>query len=239
MARPKKKNADYFPHDADMRNDPKVKALRRKFGFTGYAVWGMLLEILTDSDFFEYPWTALNNELLAGDFDIEPDLLEEIVTYCLKVKLLEKDQDLIFTKKLKERFEGLLAKRTDDRKRKSKEFSDVKTPKEPVIHSENTQSKVKESKAKESKVIIDNEKFVKIAKDSEQWLESISMNRSVSVDAVKVFISQFERHLIGIELQKPNLKDFKSHFVYWFDKQSVANLIDKPTGRSNQISYAD
>jgi hypothetical protein len=32
MARPLKNNADYFPHDNDMRNDEKILALRRKFG---------------------------------------------------------------------------------------------------------------------------------------------------------------------------------------------------------------
>ena len=47
MARPKKNNADYFPHDADMRNDPKIRALRRKFGLKGYAIWNMFLESLT------------------------------------------------------------------------------------------------------------------------------------------------------------------------------------------------
>ena len=52
MARPKKNNAEYFTHDADMRNDVKIKALRRKFSHTGYAVWNYLLETLTDSDFF-------------------------------------------------------------------------------------------------------------------------------------------------------------------------------------------
>ena len=29
MARPIKNNADYFPHDADMRNDPRVKAQKK------------------------------------------------------------------------------------------------------------------------------------------------------------------------------------------------------------------
>lgn len=38
MARPKKNNAEYYTHDADMRNDMKIKALRRKFSHTGYAV---------------------------------------------------------------------------------------------------------------------------------------------------------------------------------------------------------
>ena len=32
MARPAKLNADYFSHDVDMRNDIRIKGLRRNFG---------------------------------------------------------------------------------------------------------------------------------------------------------------------------------------------------------------
>ena len=41
MARPKKNYCDYFPHDRDMRNHRKVKAIRTKFGPIGYAIWSM------------------------------------------------------------------------------------------------------------------------------------------------------------------------------------------------------
>jgi hypothetical protein len=33
MARPKRENADYFSHDTEMRNDPKVKYIRNAYGF--------------------------------------------------------------------------------------------------------------------------------------------------------------------------------------------------------------
>ncbi len=146
MARPKKKNADYFPHDADMRNDPKIRALRRKFGIKGYAVWNMILEVLTDCDFFEYQWNRLNIELLAGDFDIDPKVLEEMVEYCQEVKLLATDGDKIFTPKLKERFESLLNRRTRQRNEPTGELSTVITANKKVSGPENPQSKVKESK---------------------------------------------------------------------------------------------
>ena len=152
MARPKKLNADYFSHDSDMRNDPKLKALRRKFGIQGYAIWNMMLEILTDSDFFEYEWTDLNIELLSGDFDVEPELLKEIIDYCIRLKLLQKEENLIFSEKMKQRFETLLSKRNRERNTYKEEKPTTKTPKERVSDNENPQSKVKESKGEESKV---------------------------------------------------------------------------------------
>lgn len=142
MARPQKNNADYFPHDADMRNDPKIKALRRKFKHTGYAVWNYILESLADSDFFEIEWSDLNIELLAADFDIEPDELREIVAYSSMLGLLQTDNGILTCEKLKLRFKPLLAKR----KPNSNEFPNQKPMKNDVSDIENPQSKVKESK---------------------------------------------------------------------------------------------
>ena len=68
MGRPKNNSAEYFSHDADMRNDVKVKALRRRFSHTGYAVWNYILETLTDSDNFEWDFREVNRELLVADY---------------------------------------------------------------------------------------------------------------------------------------------------------------------------
>ncbi|HSH52181.1 MAG TPA: DUF4373 domain-containing protein, partial [Bacteroidales bacterium] len=97
MARPKKDNADYFSHDADMRNDPKIKALRKKFGFMGYSIWCYLLEFLTDSDYFEIEWNELNIELLSGDFDCETSDLKSIVEYCIKINLLNIENKKLYS----------------------------------------------------------------------------------------------------------------------------------------------
>lgn len=133
MARPIKNNADYFPHDADMRNDPKIKAIRRKFGIEGYGVYCMLIEFMTDSEYFEFKNDLLTIELIAGDFDVNPEKLRDILTYCFQLDLLQLDPEtgVIACKSLDNRLEPLLSKRKRDRV--------------GVIASENTQSKGKES----------------------------------------------------------------------------------------------
>lgn len=136
MARPKKDNADYFSHDSGMRNDPKIKALRKKHGFMGYAIWCYLLEVLTASDFFEHKWSELNKELLSGDFDCDTTDLDSIIEYCVKIELLVLDNGVLYSNQLKKRFAPLLSKRKRDTERLSP----------PKTH------KVKESKGKESKV---------------------------------------------------------------------------------------
>jgi hypothetical protein len=164
MARPIKQNAEYFPHDRDMRDDPKVKALRAKYGLEGYAVWNMLLESLCDADGFEVEFgDDLSKEVLAGDIGIASELLEEMVGYMVKLKLLLLVDGKIFSESFKKRLAPLVEKRDRDRAyRDSKTgLSTTITPQKrvfdndnPVFDIENTQSKVKESKVKESKVNI-------------------------------------------------------------------------------------
>lgn len=139
MARPIKNNADYFPHDADMRNDPKVKAVRRKFGLDGYAIYSMLIEFLTDSEYFEFKNDSLTIEIIAGDFDIAPEKLTEIINYCIQIDLLQvaAKTKIVSCKSLDKRLEPLLSKRKRDRIE--------------VIADDNTQSKVKESKVNKNK----------------------------------------------------------------------------------------
>jgi hypothetical protein len=115
MARLNKNNAEYFTHDADMRNDVRVKALFRRYKHTGYAVWCFLLEALTDSDFFEIEWTGINRELYSADFDVTPEELSEIVDYCIKIELLTLQDGKLFSVNHKARLEAVAAYRDKQR----------------------------------------------------------------------------------------------------------------------------
>lgn len=141
MARPIKNNADYFPHDADMRNDPRVKALRRKFGIKGYGIYCMAVEYLTDAEHFTAPVDNLGLELMAGDFDIETDDLQTVLNYCTQIDLFQLENDFLRCNSLEKRLNPLLSKRESDRDRVS-----------ASNRSENRHSKVKESKVYETKV---------------------------------------------------------------------------------------
>ena len=111
MARPKKNNADYFSHESEMRNDVKIKALRRKFSHTGYAVWNYLLEVLTDAEGFSIKWEELDIELYAADFDLDTSELTEIVNYCMKLGLLQISDGMLHCENLTSSFESLMNKR--------------------------------------------------------------------------------------------------------------------------------
>ena len=92
MARPTKNYCDYFPHDRDMRNHRKIKAVRTKFGVTGYAIWSMVLEYLTGIDGNEFENSETEIELMGGDFGVSVTEIRQVLDYCIRLELLfEKD----------------------------------------------------------------------------------------------------------------------------------------------------
>lgn len=146
MARPLKNNADYFSHDAGMRHDEKIKAVRRKFKHEGYSVWNMLLEKLCFSENFTTEYNDVSIELMAGDFDIDEVRLNEIIEYFLKLGLLKNENGKIFSETMITRFEPLFRKRKHERS----ELSTSITQKYDIIEPVNTHSKVKETIAYKS-----------------------------------------------------------------------------------------
>lgn len=158
MARPKKLNSEYFSHDVDMRNDNRIKALRRKYQHKGYAFWNMILELLGDSDYFEYEWTDLNVELLAPDFDIDSDDIKDMVNYCITLDLLQIYEGMLTCDKFTERLtDTLMKKRPDFSLENSTRFTrmrDKELHKAQIIginSTANAQSKAKESKLQDTK----------------------------------------------------------------------------------------
>ena len=120
MARPIKNNAEYFSHDADMRNDLRIKAIRNKFGLEGYAIYCIILECLTDADDFVLKYGVSDIELLAADMGVNTMQLKKSVEYMLKINLLQSfksntGQLYIKCDTLVKRFSGLLSKRKRDR----------------------------------------------------------------------------------------------------------------------------
>ncbi len=117
MARPRKNNAEYFSHDANMRSDRKIIALRSKFWLEGYAIWNMLLETLAWAENFTVSYSPLEIELLAGDFWLDAEVFDQIVRYMEKINLITLVDEVITCPKLIERLEPLLNKRKRYRER--------------------------------------------------------------------------------------------------------------------------
>jgi len=158
MARPKKNYCDYFPHDRDMRNHRKVKAIRTKFGPIGYAIWSMTLEYLTGIDGNVFEYSDVEFELMAGDFGVSATEIRDVVDYCIKLDMLFNNNDFINSESLDERLKPVYEKRGTNKDKSKKQlrvngkFASVNTVTDGVSATEMPQSKVKESKVKEIKL---------------------------------------------------------------------------------------
>lgn len=177
MARPRKNDADYFPHDKDMRNDPKIRAIRQRHGVEGYAIWNMLIETLTDCDDFKMQVDEVTMEILAGDFGVQQDVLNQVFQSFRRLKLISWEDEILFAPGLLKRMEPLLVDRQRKRdwaikKANSEDAENQEDKKFPT--SKTPQSKVKESKVKNTLKSIDKSAHAeseKINPDSEQKKE--------------------------------------------------------------------
>ena len=132
-----------------MRNDSKIIALRGKFGNQGYAVWCMMLEVLTASDNFEREIDELELELLAGDFRVSTTETQEILDFCCRIDLLQQKEGVYTCAKLVERLSPLVNKREYIRQKYTE--NGVSTTESGVSTEKMPQSKVKERKVNKYK----------------------------------------------------------------------------------------
>lgn len=72
------KDAYYFLHFSNARNDRKVKRLRKDLHTEGYAIYMMLLEVLRDQPDFSYPLSDL--DLLADDFGTSEAKVKTVIS---------------------------------------------------------------------------------------------------------------------------------------------------------------
>jgi hypothetical protein len=242
MARPKRYNADYFSHDNDMRNHRKIKALRGKFGVTGYAFWCMFLEYLTYCDYNHFDFNDSEVELMSGDFGISVTEIHDILHYCIKLELLLHQNGFVRSISLDERLESVYKKRNRQNEFLSQKphnkdtFRHRNAYNDGVSVTESTQSKVKEIKVNNDDVISDDNPQEFAAKYIEErklnsllrYKEFATVLLSDVTFAEKLFLMGVQQKELLTEWLKVHIKnciyeydftktekDFKSHFLNW------------------------
>lgn len=140
-----------------MRNHKKIKAIRTKFGITGYGIWCMVLEYLTGNDGNVFEYSELELELMSGDFGVSVTEIRDVLNYCIKLELLFLKDGFINSDSLDERLKSVYDKRGVAKDRSKKQFRNNgkfslnNAGTNGVSVTEMPQSKVKESKEDKSK----------------------------------------------------------------------------------------
>lgn len=235
MARPIKNYCDYFPHDRDMRNHRKVKAIRTKFGVIGYAIWSMTLEYLTGIDGNVLEYSDVEFELMAGDFGVSATEIRDVLDYCIKLEMLFLNNGFINSESLDERLVPVYEKRGRSKSNSRKQqrvngkFVISNTVSDGVSVAEKPQSKVNKSKVKETKPNI--EEFLSFCKED---MVKNNMNFNLYEYSLK---SKYESWV------ENGWKDgFNKTILNW--KAKIRNTIPhlspiKPSSRQNGNKYQE
>ena len=153
------KDAYYFSHDSNAKDDPKCVMLIEQLGLEGYGIFWVLIETLREQPTYKYPMVLL--PALARRFNTTADKMKAVV--C-GYGLFEVDEKEFFSLSLMERMKRLDAKREQAREAVNRRWEKQKSlpsPKEDLCVSNtdvlreynvSNTSKVKESKVNKSKV---------------------------------------------------------------------------------------
>ena len=160
MARPRKRTVDYFPHEC--KHGKTLDILESKYGNDGYAFWFKLLETLgtTEGHFYDFskPEFAI---YLSSKVKLSEEKCEEILDLLARLQVIDtelwEEKQLIWSQNFVDNIEDVYRTRNTNCPTKEgiireKEGCLVEnTEKTGVNSTENTQSKLKETKLKEKK----------------------------------------------------------------------------------------
>lgn len=256
MARPVKNYCDYFSHDRDMRNHKKIKAIRTKFGITGYGIWCMVLEYLTGNDGNVIEFSDLEIELMSGDFGVSVTEIRNVLNYCVKLELLFQKDGFINSESLDERLKSVYEKRGVAKVRSAKQnrdngkFSKNNSDSNGVSVTEMPQSKVKESKVKNTvkeeaqpatiePQLVGTDLAVNTARlvwDDQRWREQLCMAHTMPETDLKKWMAQFNASVSNDPIPDFNAAKYKKMFGGWLNTQKGKGYkIDKNNNHSPQL----
>ena len=149
-----RKNTFYFSHDANAQSDEKILCLIADYGFEGYGIYWLLIELM-----FETPATELKYELIRGlshRYNIDISKLSNLIKSCVLIGLFESDKKTFWSNSLRSR-KAIWAEKREKQSEggktaMSRRWGKVNKDKgldKLLISSDN---KVKESKVNKSKV---------------------------------------------------------------------------------------
>jgi len=166
MARPQKTGLEYFPLDVDYFEDEKIEAISGEFGPVGELATVKLLCLIYNNGYY-VEWTSiLKMKLLKRLPGVELKVLDKIIGRLLEFGFFDKKQfesyNVLTSNDIQEKYSVATKRRQStspllygvnvyNNPPSSVDNADVNTPSSEVITNIGTQSKVKESKVKESK----------------------------------------------------------------------------------------
>jgi len=163
-----KKDAYYFPHDSNAKDDPKCVMLIEQLGLEGYGIYWVLVEMLRDQPEYRYPMSLVPS--IARRYNTQAPKVETVIRGYDLFKI--ENEDFFFSESLIERMLPLERKRelASIAGKKSAEkralnaplqFNGCSTDVQPAFNGCSTDVQpIEESRVEESKKEKNNKSFV-------------------------------------------------------------------------------
>ncbi len=190
------KDAYYFSHDSNARNDQRLMKVRMKYGMEGYGIYFGIIEILREQA--GYILYKSDIESVQFDLRVESNILKDIIHECNLFEWAydgEREEGFFYSKSLKKRMEKLdliKQKRADAGRVGGKSKANAKAKAK-----QNQASKVKQSIVKKSKVNIEFSDFWNLydykkgnkIKIENKWLSLKDDERTAIMDHLPLYVA--------------------------------------------------
>jgi hypothetical protein len=211
-----KKDAYYFSHDSNARNDVKILKLRRVFGAEGYGIYWMLIETLRDQKGYCMPIDSVGD--LEFDYRVSR---EKILSIINDFDLFTIHNGMVFySQSLIERMKPLEQKRQRAVDAANKRWLDAAKGDANAYANAYTNadaSKVKESKVEKS--TLETEKptdFLKVGQAKEAAHIAIRVtHKHLNEQGYLALVDAFYIYAQGVAKAWQNKRETQAHFVRW------------------------
>jgi hypothetical protein len=216
------KEAYYFSHDANARNDLKVSAMISKYGMAGYGQYWIIIEVLRESANFEIEQKQYTIDALAKQMQCTSDQVQSFLDSCInEYALLKSDGEKIWSESLKRRM-GIKNEIIEKRRQAAiSRWSNANAMQKQSKCNAIKGNKVNEKKVKEKKINI-----MTIPPSVEELTKYIDENRYPIMPAA--FIDYYETR--GWMVGKNKMKNWKAAVRTW-----MHNLKNKPNQEEDWI----
>jgi hypothetical protein len=215
-----KKEAYYFSHDSNAKDDPKILQLRMDMGWEGYGIFWAIIEMLRNESDFRM---RTHYKGIAFALQTHEDCIRKIIN---DYDLFCTDEDFFWSESLLKRMEL-----KEERSEKARESAKKRWNKDIDANAMRTHSErnanamqlkeskvkeIKENEIKESKVNQDshNEIFRQLW-NNKIWLEGLAMNWKADLKEVQDHLNTFRQECILKADFKESEKLAKEHFFNW------------------------
>lgn len=231
------KEAYYFSHDSNARQDEKILMLRAEHGWEGYGIYWALVEMM-----FESRDTCLHHSKIKGisaSYNIDITMLKSVIKTCIDEELFYTEDDDFWSESLrrrKDKFQEKKSQRSEaGKKGMAKRWANKGLDNTVITSLQDSNNvditnhnKVKESKVKKSKV-----------NNKRTYSDFVTMTE----EEYKKLIDQFGEPLTLDHIEKLNLykgstgKKYKSDYMTilnWSRKDKKAVKKDERTTNNRE-----